>query len=327
MPVKPPGGEAKSGGTPKDEFFYDGQRWSWRSPEVFNIADDTDGDQNRADECTASAVYGSHQVDGYGARLLKPSMAAVILVVLVALLIPEKWIGHGANNMDFVRETAAGETRAHVPGNATADAEPGDAVTETAATSVQTAGDVADKPSPASPTGGTGDVVPEPAPPNAPAESIGESAPTTAMATVPAAGGAPQARTEIVRWKGLKPECLAESFVVGAKIVKLRNTADLESQEIARLSPGTRVRLLRPCQNQQGLVRVLLCAVAEDTVAQATRQDTASPTRSSKPSASGRLQFVPRQTLSPRCLDGLRGWATLTAEFIQGPRYFELVQR
>mmetsp|Transcript_49781 Transcript_49781/g.96144 ORF Transcript_49781/g.96144 Transcript_49781/m.96144 type:complete len:277 (+) Transcript_49781:92-922(+) len=276
MPAKPRGGEAKSDGKPKGEFYYDGQRWSWRGPEVFSIADDTDGDQNRA-------AYGSRQVDGHGVGLLRPSLAVVILVVIIALLMPESWIGHAAHNMDMIRETVPATRRANVSG---------DTVTTTAPASFPASGDTVT---------------------------------TTAPARAPASGGVPEARTEIVRWKGLKPQCLGESFVVGVRVVKLRKTADLDSQETARLSPGTRVSLLRPCQNQQGLVRAFLCAVAEDTVARDTGQDAASTVQSSIPSASGRLQFVPGQRGGPRCLEGYRGWATLTAEFIQGPRYFELV--
>jgi len=290
MPAKPLGGEAKSDGKPKDEFFYDGQGWSWRGPEVFNIADDTDGDQSRADDCTASAVYGSHQIDGHGVGLLRPSMAVVILVVITALLMPESWIGHSAHNMDLIRETVSAATGAYE----------------------------------------TGDAAPVIAPANAPANAaaVGDAAPATAPANASATaanvGGVPEARTEIVRWKGLKPVCLGESFVVGAKIVKLRKTVDLESQEAARLSPGTRIRLLGPCQNQHGLVRVFLCVVAEDTIARATGLDTASTEQASEPSASGRPRFAPQQERGPHCLEGHRGWATLTAEFIQGPRYFEL---
>mmetsp|Transcript_102116 Transcript_102116/g.288386 ORF Transcript_102116/g.288386 Transcript_102116/m.288386 type:complete len:224 (+) Transcript_102116:80-751(+) len=106
-------------------------------------------------------------------------------------------------------------------------------------------------------------------------------------------GNAPPKAEELVRWNGLTPECLGQRFVVGPRTVILRASAAKDSQILGRLVEGTAVQREGPCTNHDGLVRVLVSVAGNATEG-----------------ASG-----------PQA--GLRGWATLTAESVQGPRFFD----
>jgi len=80
---------------------------------------------------------------------------------------------------------------------------------------------------------------------------------------------------------------------VGERVAKLRAAAGKDSAEAARLSPGTLVERVGDCVNQDGLVRApvrVLVGVAGAAGGNPAREE---------------------------------GWATLTAEFTQGPRFFD----
>lgn len=91
----------------------------------------------------------------------------------------------------------------------------------------------------------------------------------------------------LVSWRGLVPTCTGERFRVGQRLVKIRETSDKESRELVRLPPGSLAERTGPCENHGGLVRM--------------------PVRTAAGAAD------------------VHGWATLTAEFVQGPRFFEPV--
>lgn len=123
------------------------------------------------------------------------------------------------------------------------------------------------------------------------ATSVGVEAPERDAAASSGRGDRP----ELVRWRGLVPVCQGIRFHVGERVAKLRAAADKDSAEVARLPPGTLVERVGDCVNQDGLVRALLRTLV--VVAGA---------------AAGSLVQA-------------EGWATLTAEFIQGPRFFDPV--
>jgi len=113
----------------------------------------------------------------------------------------------------------------------------------------------------------------------------------------------------VVRWHGLVPECPAERFVVGARPVKLRVSAAKDSEAVALLSSGTVVRRVGRCENHAGLVRVLIAA----------------PGSAATPLGDVPVVRTDRPGVHSMETHEVRGWATLTAEFVQGPRFLEPV--
>eukprot|EP00928_Gymnodinium_smaydae_P099484 TRINITY_DN9509_c0_g1_i1.p1 TRINITY_DN9509_c0_g1~~TRINITY_DN9509_c0_g1_i1.p1 ORF type:complete len:206 (-),score=24.92 TRINITY_DN9509_c0_g1_i1:115-732(-) len=107
----------------------------------------------------------------------------------------------------------------------------------------------------------------------------------------------------LVQWQGLLPLCPSERFVVACKMLKLRAAVAKDSPEVGQVARGKHVRRVGPCQNFEGLVRV---PIAVPTSA-ATVIDTAAVLDGASTNESE-----------------LHGWATLTAEFVRGPRFLEL---
>lgn len=102
---------------------------------------------------------------------------------------------------------------------------------------------------------------------------------------------APKPSEPIVQWRGLKPVCLAERYMaLPGKDVRLRRDVDMSSPAVGRIREGTMVARTGECQNQAGLVRMPVVAPPSDGTEEA-----------------------------------LEGWVTLTAEFLQGPRFLEPV--
>lgn len=100
----------------------------------------------------------------------------------------------------------------------------------------------------------------------------------------------PSPSEPIVQWRGLKPVCLAERYVaLPGKDVRLRRDVDMSSPAVGRIPEGTVVARTGECQNQAGLVRMPVLAAPSDGT------------------------------------EALEGWVTLTAEFLQGPRFLEPV--
>mmetsp|Transcript_33392 Transcript_33392/g.105829 ORF Transcript_33392/g.105829 Transcript_33392/m.105829 type:complete len:226 (-) Transcript_33392:124-801(-) len=108
-----------------------------------------------------------------------------------------------------------------------------------------------------------------------------------------------EASAELVRWHGLVPLCPQDRFVVSARPVILRATADKNSSEVARVPSGVAVRRVGPCENHAGLVRMPILVPVNATVTHL------------------RMEAEEKDVQ-------VQGWVTLTAEFLQGPRFFEL---
>jgi len=104
--------------------------------------------------------------------------------------------------------------------------------------------------------------------------------------------------TPLVHWHGLVPDCPGEHFVVADRPVKLRKTADKDSEVVSRLHSGTMVSRTGPCENHNGLVRVPLSVHING-----------SDTFNNAPKQHANLE--------------VQGWATLTAEHLNGPRFFK----
>mmetsp|Transcript_6414 Transcript_6414/g.15805 ORF Transcript_6414/g.15805 Transcript_6414/m.15805 type:complete len:236 (+) Transcript_6414:161-868(+) len=136
---------------------------------------------------------------------------------------------------------------------------------------------------------------------------------------LPAAGDGPNgSEEELVRWQGLEPTCPGLRFrVAPGHVVKLREGPKRDSAEVAAVAPGAVARRLGPCQNEAGLVRVLLAFPANATMQHGSRP-------AEGPGAGAQPAGASEGTGDGGVGGGeVRGWATLTAEFVRGPRFFE----